>query len=749
MDETDKEIWQSAEEEVLEKQRAENSRKFGKAAMEAEEKKKAEDRERALGTEAMGDDFMDDAHFLEGMGPKSKKANLRSYATKEEVYGEDRLKEFENEASETRYDSARAAAMVRIMGDFIRESATEATAELMRLKSKKSDFEISDRIERAEILEENPQTLDTSNDKTEFFQKEIKRTKEEIRQLETVSPESWTVTKGVELKGYANQLRHNELVTTPYVEGKLEQLEDYMHRGMHTLIHGHLGTGKTELAATAAKHVMLEKYTLQKLAIVMDDYRKDHPDATEEQLREYQGSTYREIYHRLSHLLEEGNPSVVEWCTPLIVSGSKDTTTKDLYSEKRLELEKAGGEDWSEVLKEISQKLQEWVETHPEEAAKPGEIERVERQFQDLYKLDHSSFGTVVREQKKMILKAAEEGRPVIIDEANAIPGAVLISLNSLLGKKPGDTWSMPGIETPVKIEAGFSIILTGNISTAAIDYAGTNKLNPATKSRFVEMSYSYLPMGESSKAPGEDEPFEDELFHVVVSYLLDKKGNLNIRDPKKNIKKLYDLCLFASRTQKMFDGSWEQSKMGKDSSGTRLGGTELKEKVLSIRNILQVLKVWNNGEKMSLDEALWSGFIGECSNSDEKNKLMNCAVECGLFSTNEGWLKYTSRAKGEPGVTIDDIKPKIKDGEFYIPMKKEVLGIYDVVRLVYGEGPEREMWPEDIDLDKIVEESDDNFYDEDLATCENALRELADTINVLEELGRKCGCVINSDGSA
>ena len=57
-----------------------------------------------------------------------------------------------------------------------------------------------------------------------------------------------------------------------------------------------------------------------------------------------------------------------------------------------------------------------------------------------------------------------KEGRPLIIDEMNAIPHHVLIAMNDLLLRRPDETVYPPiAGEPPFKVADGFVVIATGN----------------------------------------------------------------------------------------------------------------------------------------------------------------------------------------------------------------------------------------------------------------------------------------------
>ena len=65
------------------------------------------------------------------------------------------------------------------------------------------------------------------------------------------------------------------------------------------------------------------------------------------------------------------------------------------------------------------------------------------------------------------------------------------------------------------------------------------------------------------------------------------------------------------------------------------------------------------------------------------------------------------------------------------------------MVELLYGPGPEREVYPEDIDLDGLAREDDDEISVEDLDDFETQREEYGQIIAALKTLGEKCGCAV------
>ena len=620
-------------------------------------------------------------HISSSLESRSKEDLLGMDISVSEMFDEDEL--FESRDSIDREGAELSQAEIA-MQKFMRQELLACGKEYHDLIHGKSELEVA-------YMTKN------NYDSRRGLDKKLEKNQEAIRQLAQKSPEGYYVVYGNEFRSHINEIRNGNLVTTPYVKENLEHLEKNMAIGQPTFIHGHLGGGKTELAITAAKQSAIRRAAYEEAVSQYYDYIDDHQDLSKKERRDFLASAYRENVAHFEKALHDGDPKAEDAFRPLIVTGSKDLTTQDLFVDKTLELVTEG-----------------------------------------------QAFGTVVKPVEQAIYRGVKEGRPVIIDEVNLIPAGVLMSLNDVLQRRPGDSCYIPGAGT-TKIKPGFSITMTGNLSSNTIDYSGTESFNPAFESRLDVLEYDYLPMSENDRSYKDQlHPEDNELFQVIVASLADRQGNLRLPEVDKSLEKVFSLCQLAHETQRIFSGKWRESDFNhKTPSGDEIE-PRLERTVLSVRNIMRVINTWDQGEKCDLDKALWDGFIRGISNPDDQNLILILAKQHGFFQSEGGW-NVQIKERGASLTSFSEIHP---DKYEYQPKDFEVYSYRKVVEALYGPAPKRELYP-DLKLDELASLGDDEFSEEDIPEYETKQKEILKAISALEVLGEQCGCNTDNNSSA
>lgn len=495
---------------------------------------------------------------------------------------------------------------------------------------------------------------------------------EQTKLLES-SPEAYLGLHLKKLKEYKKSLDVGELVETPYVKEQSEDIMAHFNSGTPVMIYGHLGSGKTELAMQIAK-----KYIGKEA---------------------------------------------------LVISGSKHTSLAELYGHQVLDIDKIDKKELSGFIKEVEEKFNEWAEKNPK--ADEGDKNRAHDRILQTY-LTQFAGGTISDFFMGPIYRAMEEGRPVIIDEVNAIPHEVLISLNHILTRRVGDKMNIQQDSgKTVEVKEGFGIIMTGNLNQSQEKYIDRQDMDPAFLSRLYKLKYDYLP--QEKEGPLAESKGEDELFHLVLTMMMDTKGNMDM--PKDSVAKLWRLAEAARLTQDVFAGKEVSKAHYLQEGGGRAAKYLLKESVMSPRAIKSVLDQWKEERyKYELDYYIWKDFISQSTVASDRAYLYQEFKDRYGFFGGQGWEQNPDYGAG--GVIDDfDIKPPKNKSE-----KKEFLGPRQTVEYAYGAPPERAKWPEMNANAGAADEADKELNMEELEELEKFSNSFdADMISLDAEILEFC----------
>lgn len=465
---------------------------------------------------------------------------------------------------------------------------------------------------------------------------EIEGLNTEKEELLNSSPEAYYGLHLKELKEYSQEFSRGRIVETDYVQTRAQDIATHLRAGVPTMIYGHLGSGKTELAMHVA--------------------------------REYIGKD------------------------ALVISGSKHTSLAELYGHQILSLEGSNKEEVNQYQKEVEAQYDRWVAEHEEslERMAPEDREAEKNRAHDRVLqtyLTQFKGGTVSNFFLGPVYRAMAEGQPVIIDEVNAIPHEVLISLNHILTRRVGEKINVQqdsGEE--VTVQDGFGIIMTGNLNQGQERYIDRQDMDPAFLSRLYKLEYDYLP--QAVEGGIEEAGKQNELFEIVLAKLMDKNGNLEI--PEDSVSKLWHLAQAARVTQNVFSGREVDNAFYFQEAGGRPVKYLLKEGVLSIRALDNVLTAWQKeGFRQELDHYLYKEFISQSTVASDRAYFYQLFKDRFGFFQGEGWQQNpnygTSGVINAFNVEVPE-NPAAKIGFF---------GPRQTVSFVYGKAPERAKWPE------------------------------------------------------
>ena len=462
--------------------------------------------------------------------------------------------------------------------------------------------------------------------------------------LKKSSPEAWYGLNLKELKEYKEQLESGKIVETDYVRKQAEEIVTHIRAGQPVFIHGHLGSGKTELAFHVA--------------------------------RKYFGKE------------------------ALIISGSKHTSPAELYGHQVLSLREVDPNEsenrYKTFLKTANDEMERWRKENT--GAKDKEAEQqfdlIKSGLQERLAYEYRS-GTVSDYFMGQVYQAMKEGRPIILDEVNAIPHDVLISLNHLLTRKVGDVIRIQqNSGSEVKIAEGFGFILTGNINEGGADrYVMRQDLDPAFLSRLHLIKHDYLPQVKvgilDEASAGDGKGGRNELFELMASRVMDKNGDIEI--PEGELRKLWNLAKAARATEDNFSGgSVDKSQFFKQGGGTTSFEYRLKEGVLSIRGMDRIITAWqNDGYRNELDYYVFTEFVNQSTKLSDKAYLYQLFKDQYGFFQGGKWEENPDY--GSKG-TVSAFKVSAPE----VPAPKiEFNGPRQVVDTVFGKGPERTRWPD------------------------------------------------------
>jgi MoxR-like ATPase len=455
---------------------------------------------------------------------------------------------------------------------------------------------IEDEINRMTV-EYNEASKDSTKNILNELIEEYDKGRKEIEnllenELPAENPESFLAHALLKIREYKKQLPSG-IIETPYVRNQKERIKKALKINRLAGLLGETGTGKTLLARKIAQELS--------------------PDGKYE-----------------------------------FIPGHKFTTKEDLLYYYGIDVRKIEPEKIPEIIKDIKEKYRKEHQDLSKE-----ELEKNLRDIEEVFKGQAQQAEMITKMFEAGALKAAQEGRIVIIDEFNYIPPAVLGSLNALLEAKPGQLVSIGG--QSVEVKPGFGVILTGNITKVDIQgrYLGREKIDPALVNRLNSglIEYGSLPQAQVSfqesiltqeKFKKEEKIFNRELFQIALSILADEKGNLS--GSADLLEKCWNLSEEFSMLQKIYAGE-------KLETGVKLPGGQnivLKEYAISNRTFRSVLEHWKNDNfKYPIDWYVYDNLIRPSSliSPSEAGQMFIVLKQRGMFFQDPVWdiLKASS----------------------------------------------------------------------------------------------------------
>ena len=212
------------------------------------------------------------------------------------------------------------------------------------------------------------------------------------------------------------------------------------------------------------------------------------------------------------------------------------------------------------------------------------------------------------------LLRAMAEGRPVILDELNAMPAEFLKRLNRVLQLRPGDVFSVQeDAGRELRIAAGFAILATANEQTPH-RYRGLDRLSAELVNRFGANAYRvhYPDTGLGY------EEFPSENALLAAAAVVDERGEL---PPGLGVDELFRVARAAFISQQVFSGEHGEGFGAYVSTEREIDGRPgLEEAVLAPRTLVAILqKVAGSAGAVSLDRALTRFVEGVMHREDRR----------------------------------------------------------------------------------------------------------------------------------
>lgn len=198
------------------------------------------------------------------------------------------------------------------------------------------------------------------------------------------------------------------------------------------------------------------------------------------------------------------------------------------------------------------------------------------------------------------LLRAMTEGRPVILDEINAMPPEFLKRLNRILQLRPGDTLHVQeDAGRPVLIAPGFAILATANEQTPH-RYRGLDRLSAELVNRFGANSYRvHYPDAGLDYV---EFPVENAL--LAAAAIVDERG---ILPASIGVDALQRVARAAFISQQVFAGAHGEGFEAFVSTDRQIDGRPgLEESVLAPRTLVALLhKVAGSAGTVTIERAL------------------------------------------------------------------------------------------------------------------------------------------------
>ncbi|HBK33764.1 TPA: hypothetical protein DEP34_03345 [Candidatus Uhrbacteria bacterium] len=547
------------------------------------------------------------------------------------------------------------------------------------------------------------------------------------------TPEGYVSVKKQQLRDMKKVFdARGEIVETPYVRSKIDRIMSLAARHRPIFIHGELGTGKTALA----RHISYHRLSLPHL----ERWEKQNPPPPADQ------KEARQQWEDERNLQRE----------PVLYSGHKASDTTEIVAARAIRMKDAmlPEEQMQAIHARVSENRRLILDQAQGNGMDENQLHDLETKWDQndrplLTQMLMESFRSPVETKVILgpLLTAMEDGRPFILDEMNAIPHHVLIAMNDLLLRRPGEQVIPPYPEAKsFVVKEGFCVIATGNYKPEdGLMYIGRQRMDAAYLSRFGIISYDYLPQNKERAIIPDDASPElerelrsgNELYQMLVVRLLD--GNLSATLPSDAFSQLSNLAFVARMLQDIFSEQSMDKKFVNEKGEEVSAKNILRENVLSLRHLIPILEQWKkDGFKRQLGDYLFLEYVerSDARPIEKFNLYRMLKIQGNFFHDTEWPGTDFSEFKKIGSLTVENkMYKRTAEGEkAVVPDRKvqlEYFGVKQVLEQVFGPVPFRADVPEyylHAPQEEVVEETppEEQMSLEDRIARENLLSRIA-----------------------
>jgi MoxR-like ATPase len=470
----------------------------------------------------------------------------------------------------------------------------------------------------------------------------LKALREKFAEVAYQNPEAFYVVHSRAFRRYSRQLNSGRIAVTPFVADKIDEVLAILHTTRMAILHGPTGSGKSEVA-----EIVAQKFSGRK---------------------------------------------------PLVISGHRDVSARELKGHDALR-SSVGAFPTHEVPDRIEAAKREYQINHPdlEATAARAALKQIEERF------IHENAVTVSEFVLGYAYRAAKEGIPLIIDEFNLIDPTVVMGLNSLMTKRPGEVVHIPeNGHPPFPVADGFCVIMTGNLNTGeGVEYYRPHQPDASTTNRFLPVKYGFPPQATEGTA-AQAHPSEKQLYQIMIATLrsgrpsvegaqfstrLEDRAMLtHLPGGAYSLDKLWRLAKLAAITQLALEG-----KVAQDSPHAhRRNGTSLAAKVehaLTPRVVVNLLEQWKgNGFEFELDHYIFNALVESALTAVEKDYFYR---QCQLqgFCMSPGWPEIIDDGTDQLYSEVRSPKNPCEATPATVPGRI-------LIKEINGDAPERASWP-------------------------------------------------------